>query len=88
MVIQIVDEYKAGMRDGRCVYIMGEKVEEVTMHPMLGRAFETLKAGYKLCVSRDPAIRDLHVAQHPEAGESPSRFFITPRTTEDLALRP
>ena len=30
---QTGDEYLASLRDGRCVYIYGEKVADVTVHP-------------------------------------------------------
>ena len=87
MAIRTVEEYKESLRDGRRVYIMGEKVEDVTRHPVLGPTVDLVGAAYELCASEDPEIRDLYVAPHPETGEPISRYYITPRTTEDLAVR-
>lgn len=87
MAIRTVEEYKASLRDGRRVYIGGEKVEDVTKHRVLGITCDTIGAAYELSASPDPEIRNLFVAPHPETGEPISRFFITPRNREDLANR-
>jgi len=73
MAIRTVDEYKESLRDGRHVYIMGEKVEDVTAHPVLGPTCDTVGGAYELCASKDPTVRDLYVAPHPVTGEPISR---------------
>jgi len=87
MAIRTVEEYKASLRDGRRVYIGGEKVDDVTKHKVLGITCDTIGAAYELSASQDPEIRNLFVAPHPETGEPISRFFITPHNREDLANR-
>jgi 4-hydroxybutyryl-CoA dehydratase/vinylacetyl-CoA-Delta-isomerase len=87
MGIRTAEEYKKSLRDGRRVYIRGEKVEDITNHPMLGITCNTIAIGYELSASKDPAVRDLFVAPHPKTGEPISRYFITPRNREDLANR-
>lgn len=87
MAIRTVEEYKASLRDGRRVYIGGEKVEDVTKHKVLGITCDTIGAAYELSASQDPEIRNLFVAPHPETGEPISRFYITPKTREDLSNR-
>jgi len=87
MGIRTVEEYKQSLRDGRSVYIRGEKVEDITKHPILGITCDTIGAGYELTASKDPAVRDLFVASHPETGEPINRLFITPKSKEDLAYR-
>src|SRR4030042_431976 len=87
MGIRTAEEYKASLRDGRRVYMTGEKIEDITTHPILGVTVNTVGAAYDLCASKDPAVRDLYVATHPETGELISRFFVTPRTPEDLKNR-
>ena len=87
MAIRTVDEYKESLRDGRRVYIMGEKVEDVTTHPVLGPTVDLIGMAYELCAAEDPEIRNLYVAAHPETGEPISRYYITPRNREDLAIR-
>ena len=42
MALRTVEEFKAGLRDGRAVYSRGEKVEDVTTHHDLGIAVECL----------------------------------------------
>ena len=87
MGIRTVEQYKESLRDGRRVYIRGEKVEDITRHPILGITCDTIGAGYELTASNDPAVRDLFVAPHPETGEPINRLFITPKNKEDLANR-
>ena len=87
MGIRTVEEYKSSLRDGRRVYIRGEKVEDVTKHPILGVSVDTVAQGFALTASEDPAVRNLFTAPHPKTGEPINRYFITPRNAEDLALR-
>jgi len=68
MGIRTKDEYKESLRDGRRVYIGGEKVEDITKHRVLGVTCDTIAAGYELASSKDPAIRDLLTAPHPKTG--------------------
>ena len=49
MAIRTVDEYKKSLRDGRRVYIMGEKVEDVTAHPALCPTCDTVGGGDEPC---------------------------------------
>ncbi|OPL16796.1 MAG: hypothetical protein AVO39_00535 [delta proteobacterium MLS_D] len=87
MGIRTVEEYRESLRDGRRVYISGEKVDDITAHPILGISCNTIGAGYELAASSDPEIRDLFVAKHPETGEPINRLFVTPKTVEDLQNR-
>lgn len=87
MGIRTAEEYKKSLRDGRRVYIRGEKVEDITTHPILGLTCDTIAAGYDLTNSKDPSVRDLFVAPHPKTGEPVNRYFITPHNREDLSNR-
>ncbi|HQK27668.1 MAG TPA: 4-hydroxyphenylacetate 3-hydroxylase N-terminal domain-containing protein, partial [Smithellaceae bacterium] len=87
MAIRSVKEYKESLRDGRRVYIRGEKVEDITRHPILGITVDTIAGGYELTASEDPSVRDLFVAPHPKTGEPINRYFVTPANREDLANR-
>jgi 4-hydroxybutyryl-CoA dehydratase/vinylacetyl-CoA-Delta-isomerase len=87
MGIRTAEQYKQSLRDGRSVYIGGEKVEDITKHRVLGVTCDTIAAGYELAMSKDPEIHDLLTAPHPKTGEPVNRFFITPHNTEDLANR-
>ncbi len=87
MAIRTPEEYRQSLRDGRRVYIFGEKVDDVTTHPVLKIGTETAAGDYVLTESKDPAIRDLFVAQHPETGEPISRYFTIPKTPDDIDKR-
>jgi 4-hydroxybutyryl-CoA dehydratase/vinylacetyl-CoA-Delta-isomerase len=87
MALRTPEQYRESLRDGRCVYMMGEKVDDVTAHPLLKVAVETVAQDFVLTESKDPAVRDLFVVEDEETGEPISRFFKTPQTVEDLELR-
>ncbi len=87
MGIRTVEQYKESLRDGRRVYIRGEKVEDITKHRILGITCDTIAAGYELTASEDPEVRNLFVAPHPETGEPINRLFVTPKNTADLKDR-
>ncbi len=87
MGIRTVEQYKQSLKDGRRVYIRGEKVEDVTTHPVLGVSVDTVAGGFALTASEDPEVRNLFVVPHPKTGEPINRYFVTPRSAEDLALR-
>ncbi|MHA1263453.1 MAG: 4-hydroxyphenylacetate 3-hydroxylase N-terminal domain-containing protein, partial [Candidatus Freyarchaeota archaeon] len=85
MGLRTVKEYKEGLRDNREVWILGEKVEDVTTHPMLRVGVESAALDYEM--AEDPKYRDLAVAEHPETGEPISRHYYIPKTAEDLLKR-
>ncbi len=87
MGIRTVEEYKESLRDGRKVYISGERVEDITKHRVLGLTVDTIGAAYELAQNGDQATKDLLIAKHPETGEPINRFYVTPKTPEDLANR-
>jgi len=87
MGIRTVEEYKESLRDGRRVYIGGEKVDDVTRHPVLGVTVDTVAQGFALTSHPDPEVRNLFTAPHPQTGELINRYFVTPRNPEDLANR-
>lgn len=87
MGLRTAEEYKESLRDDRNVYISGEKVEDVTTHPILSIAADTAAQGYELTDSKEPDIRNLFRASHPETNEPINRFFVTPRNSKDLISR-
>jgi 4-hydroxyphenylacetate 3-monooxygenase len=77
------EEYIESLRDGREVWLYGERVEDVTTHPafrnpvrMTARLYDSL---------HDPAKKDV-LTTTPDAGEGEFTFpfFRTPRSVEDL----
>jgi len=87
MGIRTVEQYKQSLKDGRRVYIRGEKVDDVTTHPILSVSVDTVGQGFALTASEDPEVRNLFVVPHPKTREPINRYFVTPRNAEDLALR-
>ncbi|MFX1336983.1 MAG: 4-hydroxyphenylacetate 3-hydroxylase N-terminal domain-containing protein [Promethearchaeota archaeon] len=85
MGLRTVEEYIKGLRDNREVWIVGEKVEDITTHPMLKVGVETAAIDYKM--AEDPKYRDLAVAKHPETGELISRHYYLPKNAEELLKR-
>jgi aromatic ring hydroxylase len=77
------DEYVESLRDGREVYVYGERVKDVTTHPafhnpvrMTARLYDAL---------HDDRYRDVLTCPVDGGGEGYThRFFTTPRSAEDL----
>ena len=53
MPIRRGEEYLESLRDGRCVWLMGQRVEDVTTHPALAGCARSVAAVYDL--QHDPA---------------------------------
>src|SRR6516164_3435129 len=72
-------EYRAALRDGRRVWVLGEGlVEDVTTHPATRAMVEEYVAWYDLL--RDPAWRD--IARRPH--DSTPWAYVAPRSADDL----
>lgn len=81
MALRTVEQYKAGLRDGRRVIYRGAVVDDVTRHPELASAVEHSA----LCYSIHDARPDLAVTEVD--GQRTSYFWIPPTTPEDLLRR-
>src|SRR2546427_11656746 len=85
MALRSVAEYQAGLRDGRCVYVSGRRVDDVTTDPML-----TITVAHSAEVFRlasESARQDLFVFNDPELGERASAYFRIPSTATQLQAR-
>ena len=76
-------EHLETLRDGRVVYIGGERVDDVTLHPAFREAANTVAAIYDMKV--DPANRD--TMSYKEDGGRHSVYFMRPKTRDDLQRR-
>ena len=85
MGLMTVDQYNKSLQDGRVVYMCGEKVEDVTKHPMLKRCIDTASIDYKM--AEMPQYKDLATVTDPATGEVMSRFYYQPKNSEDLLKR-
>jgi 4-hydroxyphenylacetate 3-monooxygenase len=78
-------QYIASLRDGRTVYVNGERVADVTEHPAFRGAVRSIAHLYDLAAS--PEHRDVMTFPSPSTGEPVNKSFLVPRTPEDLAAR-
>jgi 4-hydroxybutyryl-CoA dehydratase/vinylacetyl-CoA-Delta-isomerase len=78
-------QYIESLRDGREVYIHGERIEDITKHPVLRKAIDHGAIDYEL--DKRPELRDLLVTRSPKTGNEIRRYFEMPRTSDDLLMR-
>ena len=76
-------EYVESLRDGRTVFYRGERVPDVTVHPVIAKAVRHACVDYEM--AEDAATRELAVVA--DEGEPYARYFKVPRSTDDLRLR-
>jgi 4-hydroxyphenylacetate 3-monooxygenase len=76
-------DYKASLRDGRRVFILGEgRIEDVTTHPATSAMVDEYVAWYDR--HADPAWQEILFMPPDENGERRPVGFIVPRCADDL----
>jgi aromatic ring hydroxylase len=85
MGLRNAEQYIESLRDGREVYIHGERVDDITKHPSLRKAIDHGAIDYE--VDKRPELRDLLVTRSAKTGNEIRRYFELPRTAEDLLRR-
>jgi 4-hydroxyphenylacetate 3-monooxygenase len=75
-------EYLDALRDGREVWLNGERVGDVTRHPQLAGCARSLAENFDL--QRHPDLADLMTAVSPRTGDAISRAWHLPRSAVDL----
>ena len=83
MALKTPQEYIDSLKDGRVVYCNGEKVEDVTEHPVLKVCRDWVAMDYVL--NNDPKFQNLVTAVR-EDGERVS-FALTPQRSKEDLLR-
>lgn len=78
-------EYIESLRDGRHVYVNGERVGDVTRHPAFENAVRSVGSLYDIAAS--PEHRDVMTYPSPKTAERVNKAFLLPRAPEDLAAR-
>ena len=79
-------EYIAGLRERQpAVYMSGEQVKDVTTHPALRNAVQSIARLYDL--QHDPQLHDQMTYASPTTGDPVGLSFIVPKTPEDLDRR-
>src|SRR5207237_8631945 len=85
MALRTVEQYKTSLRDGRLVYFRGQRVQDVTTHPVIGVAVNHAAIDYE--IAHQTEYRDLAVYVDRLTGEEHSRYFNIPANAEDLLKR-
>src|SRR5262245_43198515 len=77
------EDYLDSIRDGRRVYVGGERGDDVTRQP----AFRNAARSFALIYDRKRAPENRALMVCEEDGDSFSTYFLLPRTREDLLRR-
>ena len=79
------DDYVASLRDGRDVYLDGERVKDVTTHPAFAAAIGRIRDTYER--ARSDEAREVTTCVDPGTGERMGAMWLIPRSADDLAIR-
>ena len=85
MAVRTGKQFLEGIRDGREIWLEGERVDDVTTHPKLFRMAKTLADIYDLQVS--PEYRDIMTFKSPSTGDPVAISYKIPESQEDLLER-
>jgi 4-hydroxyphenylacetate 3-monooxygenase oxygenase component len=85
MGIRTGAEYRESLRDGRTIYVNGERVKDVTTYPPFQGVIDSLAGLYDL--QHDPAHQALLTYPSPTTGELVSLSFLIAETAEDVERR-
>jgi 4-hydroxyphenylacetate 3-monooxygenase len=80
-VIRTGDEYRESIRDGREVWINGERVPDVVTHPMFKPLVDVRARIYDL--AHEAATQDVMTVKDAGTGEHNAVALVPPRTRED-----
>ena len=83
-MIRTTEQYLESLRDGRVIYSMGERVKDVTTHPVLRRVIE--RGAMDWVLPNHPDMRPLFTTKN-DKGEDIHFLWTAPRTKEDLIRR-
>ena len=78
-------EYIEGLRDGRSVFINGERVDDVTRHPAFRDAVGSVARLYDSAA--DPGNREVMTVPAGDGGEPINVAYMIPRSEDDLVRR-
>ncbi|MBS3756804.1 MAG: hypothetical protein KGY56_13980 [Desulfobacterales bacterium] len=83
MPLRTPDQYIQSLRDGRDVWFRGQRVPDVTEHPVIRKAVEHGAIDYRMAESK----RFGRLAVVNENDQAYSRYYKIPQSAEDLLLR-
>jgi len=77
--------YLAGLRDGRAVYLDGERLGDVAKHPAFAEPIRRIAETYDRAAA--PEARDVTTAVDPATGRRHGAMWLLPRGADDLEAR-
>lgn len=83
MGLRTPQQYIDSIRDDRTVFYRGERVADVTAHPVIKKAVHHAALDFEM--AENPDYKDLAVVN--EGGDRYSRYFKIPASTDDLMKR-
>ena len=83
-MIRTVEQYLDSLKDGRALFCLGERVKDVTTHPLLQNVIRSSSMDYYF--PNDPKYKDRFVSKNEE-GEDVHALFVSPKCSEDLLKR-
>ncbi|MGH2608411.1 MAG: 4-hydroxyphenylacetate 3-hydroxylase N-terminal domain-containing protein [Tepidiformaceae bacterium] len=83
MGLRTPQQYIDSLKDSRTVFYRGERVPDVTTHPVIKKAVHHACVDYEM--AEDPAVRELAVVS--DNGAEYSRYYKIPAGTDDLLKR-
>src|SRR5277367_5699883 len=78
-------EYLRSLKDGRCVYVDGERVKDVTVHPAFAEAAKSVARLFDVAAA--PENRELMTYPSPKTGAPVWRAWQIPKSHDDLRLK-
>ncbi len=85
MAVRTGEQFLQGLRDGREIWLEGERVEDVTTHPKMARMAKTLASVYDL--QHSPEYHEKMTFRSPTSGEPVALSYLVPENQEDLLRR-
>ncbi len=85
MAVRTGEQFLDGLRDGREVWLDGERVADVTAHPKLRRMAHTLAGIYDLQHSAE--LHEKMTFASPASGEPVALSYLVPENQDDLKRR-
>ncbi len=85
MALRKPEEYLESLKDGRRVFMYGERIGDVTAAPCFREAAEHLSLSFRM--THDDEARHHVVSRCPETGEEIAAFYRLPHGSEDLLMR-
>ena len=79
------DDYLAALRDGRSVFLDGERVKDVTTHPAFAAPIRIIADTYDR--ARSDKVSDVTTCVDPATGRRIGAMWLIPRSAEDLGIR-